>query len=528
MPALAEAPVELTTEDVKQHIYRNSISNYTFLVVRVGLGAVLFRLIYQTLNAEDFGFWAVLWSMLGYGILLDFGFGFTAQKRVAELCVRRDWKRLSQVLSTIFYTYVGVALVIIISGYFGAPYVIDLLRISPENTERYTKILRAFLAGMGLGLPLGIFPEILRGQHRISLVNNVLLACYLGSFVGLLLAISHGWGLLSFFAISMGCSLLADLLCGFFAMKKMPQVVINPSLFSREMVRDTTRFSMYAYIGTVTTVILTRTDQLVLSTALAVAAVAIYQGGAKVSEMFSSFALQMADTLSPAAAHLHAAGDRHSLRQLLIKGTRFTVLLATPLYIGCAFFLDGILRVLTGSNLAGTEAYWVGQVLLLWTYMMVLTQSVTKRVFMMSGHEKRVTWLGFGEALMNLGLSIALVLIFRSVVSVAIASLIATSVFGWGFLWPWAAKEAGIKSGDLAKAVLFPAWLACVPLIVLVGAIRFLPRLAYRDSTATFLIEGSIAAVVALVGLWKLALDDKERAKISGLLPRWIVRRSLA
>lgn len=524
MPALAEAPAELTTEDVKKHIYRNSVSNYLFLVVRVGLGAVLFRLIYQTLNAEDFGFWAVLWSMLGYGILLDFGFGFTAQKRVAELCVRRDWNRLSQVLSTIFYTYVAVALVIIVVGYIISPHIVNALRISPENADRYTKILRVFLVGMGLGLPLGIFPEILRGQHRISLVNNVLLSCYLGSFVGILVAISHGWGLLSLFVISMGCSLLADFLCGFFAMKKMPKVIISPSLFSREMVRDTTRFSMYAYIGTVTTVILTRTDQLVLSTALAVAAVAIYQSGAKVSEMFSSFALQMADTLSPAAAHLHAAGDKTSLRQLLVKGTRFTVLLATPLYIGCAFFLDGILRILTGSNLAGTEAYWVGQVLLLWTYMMVLTQSVTKRIFMMSGHEKRVTWLGLGEGLTNLALSVGLVLVFKNVVSVAVASLIATCVFGWGFLWPWAAKEAEIKSGDLAKTVLFPAWLACAPLIGLTAAIRFLPRLSYRDSTTAFLIEGSVAAIVALVGLWKLALQHDERAKIASILPRWIGR----
>src|ERR1041385_5305780 len=105
------------------------------------------------------------------------------------------------------------------------------------------------------------------------------------------------------------------------------------------MIRETTRFSMYAYIGTVTTVILTRTDQLVLSTTLAVAAVAVYQAGAKVSEMFSNFALQMADTLSPAAAHLHATGDKFSLRQLLVKGTRFTVFLATPMYICCAFFL---------------------------------------------------------------------------------------------------------------------------------------------------------------------------------------------
>src|ERR1041385_2801417 len=131
------AEKEMTSDDVKHHIYRNSLSNYTFLIIRMGLGLVLFRLIFQKLPAEDFGFWSVLWSMLGYGILLDFGFGFTAQKRVAELCVKRDWECLSRVLSTIFYTYVGVALVIIVVGYFAAPLIVASLKISPHNLERY-------------------------------------------------------------------------------------------------------------------------------------------------------------------------------------------------------------------------------------------------------------------------------------------------------------------------------------------------------------------------------------------------------
>src|SRR4051812_30051173 len=98
----------MTQEDVKKHIYRNSISNYIFLVARLGLGLVLFRLIYQSLSQEEFGFWALLWSVFGYGILLDFGFGFTAQKRVAELSVHKDWPQLSRVLSTIFFVYVGI------------------------------------------------------------------------------------------------------------------------------------------------------------------------------------------------------------------------------------------------------------------------------------------------------------------------------------------------------------------------------------------------------------------------------------
>lgn len=524
----ATAATDLTSEEVKRHIYRNSISNYLFLVVRLGLGAVLFRLIFQDLTKEDFGFWSVLWSMLGYGILLDFGFGFTAQKRVAELCVKRDWSCLSRVLSTIFYTYVIVALVIIIGGWFTAPLIVASLKISPENLDRYTSILRVFFVGVGIAFPLGIFPEMLRGQQRIFLANNLQLISYLASFAGILFALANDWGLIWLFVFSLGGTLLGDFLCGMAAMKRMPKVAISPSLFSRAMIRETTRFSVYAYITTLTTVILTRTDQIVISAGLAVAAVAIYQAGAKVAEMFSGFALQIAESLSPAAAHFHATGGRSELRTLLIKGTRFTVLLATPLYLCTAFFMPALLRLLTGESLAGTETYWVGQILLLWTYMTVVTQSVSKRIFMMCGHEKRLMWLGVSEALMNLGLSIVLLMIFKNVLAVAAGSLIATCFFGWLFLWPWAAKEAAFSGWQLARAVLIPAWIACVPLIALIGIIRMLPRLSFADSFPTFFAEGIVAALVAAIGLWKLALDDEERGKFSSVILRRFGRRSAA
>ncbi|MGZ8900922.1 MAG: lipopolysaccharide biosynthesis protein, partial [Limisphaerales bacterium] len=323
----------MTQEELKGHIYRNSISNYIFLVVRLGLGVVLFRMLFNGLSGEEFGFWALLWSVFGYGILLDFGFGFTAQKRVAELSTRKDWHQLSQVLSTIFFSYVGIAALLIVIGLTCSPFIVDLFAgISPENKKPFTLTLTLFFCGMGLAFPLGMFPEMLKGQQRISLANYTLLAGFLANFVLVILCIKNNWGLHILLLITVGCSMVAEVFCGIFALRAMPEVKIRPSLFSRGMVHNTMRFSIFAYVTTLTTVILTRTDQLVLSTMLAVSAVALYQASAKVSEMFSSFAMQIPETLSPAAAHLHAKGDNDFLRRLLIDGTRFSVMLATPLW----------------------------------------------------------------------------------------------------------------------------------------------------------------------------------------------------
>ncbi|MDB6025997.1 MAG: rane protein involved in the export of O-antigen and teichoic acid, partial [Verrucomicrobiales bacterium] len=282
-------------------------------------------------------------------------------------------------------------------------------------------------------------------------------------------------------------------------------------LFSWGMVSKTLQFSVFAYISTVSNLILTKTDQLVLSTTLAVSAIAIYQAGAKAAEMFMAFAQQLPDTFSPAAAHLHAKGDKVFLQKLLINGTRFSVMIATPVYFICAFYMEGILRLLTGDKVASPETFWIGEVLLLWAYMILVTQSVSKRIFMMCGHERKLMWLGVGEALLNLCLSVALVLHFKNVVCVAIASLIATTVFGWFYLWPWAAREANLTALQLARTVLFPIWLACVPQLAFVIVGRFMPWFDFRTNIFLFLGQSALAMGVGAFCLWKRALTLEEK-----------------
>jgi O-antigen/teichoic acid export membrane protein len=257
---------------------------------------------------------------------------------------------------------------------------------------------------------------------------------------------------------------------------------------------------------------------------MSVTAVAIYQAGAKVADIFWAFTSQMPETVSPAAAHFQAQGDKGALRRLLADGTRFNVMLATPLYILCACFMEGLLSLLTKGQAVGGETFWTGQVLLLWCYSIIITHSISKKVFMMCGHEKRLTQLSVAEAVLNLILSVILVWQFKSVVVVAMGSLIPSLIFGWGYLWPWAAKDAGVNGWQLAGHVLFRNWRACLPLLAFGLACRAIPALNFREDFLLFVIESVLACGLAAAGIWQWALTNNEREKISGKLGKFTGR----
>jgi hypothetical protein len=138
----------------------------------------------------------------------------------------------------------------------------------------------------------------------------------------------------------------------------------------------------------------------------------------------------------------------------------------------------------------------------------------------MCGHERRLMWLGVGEAMLNLTLSVALLIYFRNVISVAVGSLTATFIFGWFAIWPWAAREANLTGWKLARTVLFPTWLACCPMLLLLVMARYVTFPDLRANIYAVALQGVIVAALASVGLWFVALRPNERARLSAAVCR--------
>jgi hypothetical protein len=132
------------------------------------------------------------------------------------------------------------------------------------------------------------------------------------------------------------------------------------------------------------------------------------------------------------------------------------------------------------------------------------------------------------EAVANLILSVTLVLCFKKVVYVAIGSLIPSIIIGWFYLWPWAAKDAGVKGWELARQVLYRNLRAGLPLAVFAGACRWIPILDFQKNTIIFLVEGALACVVAGLSLWHWGLASNEREKVAGKIAQKFLKKTAA
>lgn len=509
-----------TDNSVTRNVIRNTKSNYVLVFVRVALGLITFRLLFQRLTDEEFGYWSFLWSLFGFGALLDFGFGLAVQKSVAEKTVKEDYDGLSRIVSTALGIYLGIAVVVTVGGLLVLNPILGGIQISKDNMPEFRMIFGLFVVAMALSLPLSVFGEILRGRQAIWRVNQLTILGLFANIITLSAAIYYEWSFVTIVINTLLCLVGPNVALVGFALREVPELRLGVRYFSTGIAGEISKFSAITYLVTVSYMVLTKTDQFVIGGMMGAAAIAIYQPGAKLGEIFGFATRQLAATLQPAAAHLQATGDQSGLRRLLVDGTRFSVMLATPIYLTFAFLLEPGIRILTGLEDISSETFLAGQALIFWAYFFIFTHNVYKRIAVMCGHERRLMWVGLGEATMNLTLSVLFVALYHSVVGVAVATAVSSSFFGVVFLWRWSCAEAGMSGLEFAKTVLFRNWLACLPMAIWFGLTTIHSGIRSGENIFHAMFVGAVGVALAALGIWVVALNSNEKQMARARLGR--------
>jgi O-antigen/teichoic acid export membrane protein len=487
--------------DWKKYFWRNTATNYIRTVLRLVSGLVLFRLTFQHLPAEHFGFYSLLWSLFGYTILLDFGLGFTAQKAVAEKTASGEIPELNKLICTIFWTFAFLGMVLLATFSVAQPWFLEWTKVSEANRLPLGLGYTIFFSAMALAFPLGIFPEMLRGLQRIDLANWVTIISLIANLVLMTWGLLAEWSFPLIVFISVATTVAPNIVALVIVHQRIPGLSLHPKHFRFTAIQGVLSFSIVAYLITFTNLIMARTDQAVISFGLGVGMVALYQAGYKAAEMFGLFSVQMQDALTPAAAQMNIRKDKAGLRELLVKSSQLTFFLTTPLYAICAAYLEPLIKILTGLEVLEPQTYWVGQALLLATYSSLITNSCSKRILMMCGWERKLLKISLVDAAINLVASIALVQTY-GVLGVALGTMVPTVLLGWFWLVPLTAKFMQMNPFTLMIAIMKKGAIpVAAALAVLALLVWLLPMGAGEGFLGCVWRGGLVMAALAGLGL---------------------------
>ncbi len=338
-------------EGTAKKVVRNTLFNYLAIICVTLIRFVAMPILIHGLGQDRYGIYATVMSVVGYVGLLDLGIGISLTKFVAEYYATRDFKRLNEMLSTSLLLYVGL-------GVVGAAVLIGCSSLLVEHvfdipvplwTEgRYVFWISAL--SLFNGLTLGIFGNLLNGIQRQDIARTVTIGNTLITYSGSILLVTMGYKLVAFMLFATLMDVLSFLIQIWITRRLLPEVRFFPRIFKKRELKQIVNFSFAMFINQLAARNVGVLDKLILSIFLPIANVTVYTVGFTLASF--SFRIPAAAALAslPAASELMAQDRLHAVHELILRGMKYTGLMAVPIFTVMSVMAPDVVRLWMGEG----------------------------------------------------------------------------------------------------------------------------------------------------------------------------------
>lgn len=497
---------------IRRRVAQNTISNYATKIVALAIWFLLTPFILRYLGAAQYGIWVLGVSVVAYGALLDLGVSSAIVKFVSEHRARGDIAAARGLVATslTFFTLVGAGIFALALAF--APFFPALFGVAPDQAPTASWVIVLLGVNAALAIPFTAAHGVLQGHQRYDLANinsagNVILGA-----VATVIALRAGFGLVGMLVGNIAVASVMQAVTIGLVYRIAPELHFGYGGASLGQLRTIVGFSGALFVGNIAAQIETKTDEIVIGVALAVAAVTPYALARKLSEVPRLLTEQLVKVFLPLASELHAAGDRARLRALYLEGTRLVLALYLPLGLTIVLLASPLLTRWVGSQYAGEM--WLVLVLTL-AGLLDLSQWPAGAVLQGMARHRPLAAIAIGAASANLVLSLLLVQRFGAL-GVALGTLIPTTVTSLGFTAPYAMRVIGVGAWQVLRHAVLPTILPTLPTGVVVYGLR---RLVEPTSLIALASVAGAGLLTYAVGYWCVGASATER-KIYGNLVR--------
>ncbi len=282
----------------------------------------------RSLGADGFGIWSLFSALTGYLGALDFGFSQATLRSVSAAHAREEQARGGDVATLAVLGYVALGLLwgAVIPLVRGP--VLEFLRVPPEVMPGASFAIVAGAVVFVLAGVAGTGIAILQGSGRFDLGNAALVTVVLVQAAGIVASMRFGWGLPGMVCATGAGWAAASLLALGAIRARVPAFAWAGPARAFARLGEVVRFGGPMQVGNVLGVIHQQVDKVFLSRFVALASVAPYELGLRVSTATSTFPQLMLLALTPAAAAMVAQQQYGPLLELMRRASRYVLALA--------------------------------------------------------------------------------------------------------------------------------------------------------------------------------------------------------
>ncbi|HEY6769028.1 MAG TPA: polysaccharide biosynthesis C-terminal domain-containing protein [Candidatus Sulfotelmatobacter sp.] len=493
----------------KIEIIKNVGSSWFSLGVNILVGIFLSPFILHRLGNTAYGAWVLAFSVTGYYGLFDLGIRSSVIRYVSTYTATNDQQGLSRVINTSLavYTAIGAAamvLTVLVSAYVGA-----LFRMPQDFLHTAQLLFLMVGASVALGFPAGVFGGVLEGLNRFYFVNLTNLLATLIRAILIVIALNRGYGLLTVALVTVSLPLLSSLVRAGIVLRILP-LSFGWIYVDRRAFGEIARYSSVSFILMIAYKLRFKTDEVVISTFLSVAAVTFFSNGDRLVEYAGEVVSSLAQIFVPMSGQSDAQGDTRRLRQIFIAGNRACALIIFPISAVLIILGKSVITAWVGPRYVAASYPVMLALLIPSTF--ALAQAASPRILYGMARHKPLAWVTGMEGIANLILSIVLIRPF-GIVGDALGTAIPLTCTTLFFMPRHLCRILNVRMRTFLRETYSLPLLICFPTVIALLLVR---RWFFARTYAQVLLQIVLGLVPYGLGLlW--AIHTKRVWQVEGL-----------
>ncbi|MBI1866261.1 MAG: oligosaccharide flippase family protein [Candidatus Staskawiczbacteria bacterium] len=389
---------------------RTISSNIKYNIINYGIsfavGLVLFPFIVSHVGKEVYGAYLLVMTFIGYFGVLDFGIGTAVVKYIAEFMGRGDKEGTSKIINSSLFFYIIVGLIsavtlLILSFYFDR-----IFNIGTANVAIMRQLFWVAAIASLFIWPGRTFDGVLYGLQRFDwlAINNI--AITILTAISAYFIFLNNFGMVWFLALSYFLIIARYIISYIILRHRILKIHIFSPHFDKETSKKIFSFSFFVFLSSLLSLLIFNFDSFVIGTFASVSAVTLYGVGYSLQNGFRAVNSLIGGPLFSASASLEGKNEQGKQKELLFKGTKYMTMIFAPAVIITIIFAELFITNWMGPGFA--ESILPAQFLIAF-WLFNGTIQVGSGLATAKGHVKVFFKISFLNALLNVGLSLALV-----------------------------------------------------------------------------------------------------------------------
>jgi O-antigen/teichoic acid export membrane protein len=467
---------------------------------------VIVTLLARRLSVSELGAYGLVASLSGYLLVLRNSVASAAVRAMAGASEGEERASVFVVAKRL-YALVGVATGLLIAG-------VALVIAGTVLHGELASDARAGGVGLGALTAVGITASVnldrLRAERMFVTAAGAEIASVATNLALMVTLILSGADLALIIALSGALPLLSGLICAVIV-RRLGLAVRATGRGERRHRAAIVPTAGWLFVIELSNLAMYASGRIVLGAYRSPAAVGIYEGPVRAHNLLYALGGALAVPTVPTASRYVAEGDERRLRELAVRGSRYTLALFVPLCVTLMVLAEPIIGVWLGDRYTGGAS----ALTILVSYWLVYGALIVTPGFLVGAGEARAA----GRALAcAAGLNLLLALILTPELgvegpAVATAGALAAAL---PVLLRAGLRASGTQLSELLSRAVIPAYMLGAVLAGVLLAIR----LGLEPDNLPAVAAVAVAGVASYwAAFYALVLDPGERALVRGLLP---------